>query len=222
MQQLVDRWNVFRPYYINSDCRNSERAFNCSSNVFVSRVTRFHLSLMYYVAGRERKGLTLRKNLWRSWNAVKLAFPKLIYFWYLINAGFRKKEKNCRGALGLNSIFNMWATWARWRGLAWPSGTFASMTAPPEKILPTIFWKCVIDFLASKIIFLGFLSMVFQWYYHSCKVERFLIVSENQTKVIKTVSQKKRNTFKSRWELTVKTTKLPKARETRVAKSWLV
>ena len=172
----------------------SEHTFNCSSNIFVSRVTRFHLSLMYYVAGRERKGLawpmkTFMKVLKRS----QASISEILYFWYLINAGFRKKEKNCRGAPGLNSIFNMWVTWAWWRGLAWPSGTFASMTAPPEKILSTILiWQCVIDFMASKNIFLGFLSMVFQWYYHSCKVERFFIVSENQTKVINTVNQKKR------------------------------
>ena len=194
MQQLVDRWNVFRPYYINSDCKNASLHLWTCVQLFIQhiRVQGHSFSLIAYVL-RGRKGTqrswpmkTFMKVLKRS----QASISEILYFWYLINAGFRKKEKNCRGAPGLNSIFNMWA-W--WRGLAWPSGTFASMTAPPEKISSTILiWQCVIDFLASKNIFLGFLSMVFQWYYHSCKVERFFIVSENQTKVINTVNQKKR------------------------------
>lgn len=202
MQQLVDRWNVFRPYYINSDCRNASLHLWACVQLFIQhiRLQGHSFSLIAYVL-RGRKGTQRsypKKKFMKVLKRSQASISEILYFWYLINAGFRKKEKNCRGAPGLNSIFNMWATWAWWRGLAWPSGTFASMTAPPEKILSTILiWKCVIHFLASKNIFLGFLSMVFQGYYHSCKVERFLIVSENQTKVIKTVNQKNENTFKS-------------------------
>lgn len=108
MQQLVDRWNVFRPYYINSDCRNASLHLWACVQLFIQhiRLKGHSFSLIAYVL-RGRKGTQRSCPKKKFMNVLKrsqASISEILHFWYLINAGFWKKEKNCRGAPGLNSI----------------------------------------------------------------------------------------------------------------------